>query len=59
MLKQWIALRARSNWLVKLRISLTSFVIYLRATLDKMAVGGNAAWDVCGHAPSGNFEKWK
>ena len=28
-LKQWIALKVRSDWLVKLRIS---FAIYLRAT---------------------------
>ena len=34
MLKQWIALKARSDWLVKLRIS---FAIYLRATREKMA----------------------
>ena len=33
-LKQWIALKARSDWLVKLRIS---FAIYLRSTREKMA----------------------
>ena len=33
-LKQWIALKTRSDWLVKLRIS---FAIYLRATREKMA----------------------
>ena len=35
-LKQWIALMARANWLVKLRISCA---IYLRATQEKMASG--------------------
>ena len=34
MLKQWIVLKARADWLVKLRISCA---IYLRATLEKMA----------------------
>ena len=34
LLKQWIALKVRSDWLVKLRIS---FAIYLRATREKMA----------------------
>ena len=34
MLKQWIALKERSDWLVKLRISCA---IYLRATGEKMA----------------------
>ena len=33
-LKQRVALKARSNWLAKLRIS---FAIYLRATREKMA----------------------
>ena len=33
-LKQWIALKARSDWLVKFRIS---FAIYLRATREKIA----------------------
>ena len=33
-LKQWIALMARADWLVKLRISCA---IYLRATREKMA----------------------
>ena len=31
---QWIALKVRSDWLVKLRIS---FVFYLRSTQEKMA----------------------
>ena len=35
-LKQWIALKTRSDWLVKLRISCA---IYLRATWQKMAPG--------------------
>ena len=34
MLKQWIAVKALSDWLVKLRLS---FAIYLRATREKMA----------------------
>ena len=34
-LKQWIALKVRSDWLVKLRIS---FAIYLRATREKNGV---------------------
>ena len=33
-LKQWITLNARPDWLVKLRIS---FSIYLRVTREKMA----------------------
>ena len=33
-LKQWIVLMARADWLVKLRISCA---IYLRATREKMA----------------------
>ena len=33
-LKQWIAFKSRSDWLVKLRISVA---IYLRATREKMA----------------------
>ena len=32
--KQWIALKARSDWLLKFRIS---FAIYLQATWEKMA----------------------
>ena len=35
-LKQWIALMARADWLVKLRISCA---IYFRATREKMASG--------------------
>ena len=34
MLKQWIVLKARADWLVKLRISCA---IYLRAIREKMA----------------------
>ena len=33
-LKQWIGLKARADWFVKLRIS---YAIYLRATREKMA----------------------
>ena len=33
-LKQWIALKARADWLAKLRLS---FAIYLGATREKMA----------------------
>ena len=33
-LKQWIALKAHSDWLVKLQIT---FAIYLRATWEKIA----------------------
>ena len=58
-------MKARSDRLVELRISLTSFAIYLLATREKMAVGATFYWfgegglRGCEHASSANFEKWK
>ena len=43
MLKLWIALKARSNWPVKLRIS---FAIYLREQLGKECRPGLHPWQV-------------